>query len=77
MWRPSERAQPVLTQHKEMIKWALANVTICAVTFRIRDDSDLWVMTRTGQRTAEDRHKECGSGDRDPVHVTDPVRRTN
>ena len=67
----------MLTQHREMIKLALANVTISAVTFRVRDDSDLSVMTRTGQRTADDRHSACGSGDRDPVHVTDPSRRRN
>ena len=66
-----------MNQHRDMIKLALANMTISAVTFRVRDDSDLSVMTRTGQRAADDRHTECCSGDRDPVHVTDPARRRN
>ena len=58
---------------------ALPNVTISAITFRlgVRDDSDLWVMTRTGRRTVEDRHTDWGGGDREPVHVTDPARRRN
>ena len=49
------------------------------LTFRlgVRDDSDLWVMTRTGRRTVEDRHTDWGGGDREPVHVTDPARRRN
>ena len=38
---------------------------------------DLWVMTRTGRRTVEDRHTDWGGGDREPVHVTDPARRRN
>ena len=48
------------------------------VTFRlgVRDDSDLWVMTRTGLRTMEDRH-DWGGGDHEPVHVADPARRRN
>jgi len=45
--RVRERALTVLTRHRKL---ALANVTISAITFRlgVRDDSDLWVMTRTG-----------------------------
>ena len=74
--RVRERALTVLTRHRKL---ALANVTISAITFRlgVRDDSDLWVMTRTGRRTVEDRHTDWGGGDLEPVQVTDPARRRN
>ena len=64
----------MLTRHRKL---AFANVT--AITFRlgVRDDSDLWVMTRTGRRTVEDRHTGWGGSDCEPVLVTDPARRRN
>ena len=66
----------MLTWHRKL---ALANVTISAITFRlgVREYSDLWVMTRTGLQTVEDRHTDWGCSDSEQVHVTDPARSRN